>query len=213
MATFRVLIADDEPDTRELLQAVCLSRGFETTLAADGAAAVAVLRQSGPFDIVISDIHMPGADGFDVLDAAIAASPQCRVVLVTGYGTPDDRDRALARGAAAFLLKSTSLHSLGEVLDGLAPVQPRGGPGGAQPARRLEGRAPLPGGFARETRHVYRAGAPQRVVLRLKGVDAAVVIEADTIEPTDEHLELRRAGNIVARFSAPEVLGWWLETA
>ncbi len=115
----RVLIADDEPDVRTLLREVCVARGFETMVVADGSSAIEALRASGPFDVVISDIQMPGADGFAVLDAARALSPDCPVILITGYGTHETHDRSLAAGAAAFLVKPASIVAIGDVLDRL----------------------------------------------------------------------------------------------
>jgi len=122
----RVLLADDEPDMRALLDELCRARGFIATLVADGVSAIAALEGAeAPFDIVVSDVQMPGADGFKVLETARACMPGARVVLITGYGTEADRARALNAGASEYLLKPTSIVTIGAVLDRLAALSTR----------------------------------------------------------------------------------------
>ena len=117
----RVLIVDDEPDIRALLEEVCRVRNFAVLTAKDGLDAIGVLTRSPEApDIVISDVQMPGADGFAVLDAALQKSPRTQVVLITGYGTDEGRARAQQRGAVAYLLKPASLPTITAMLDQLA---------------------------------------------------------------------------------------------
>ncbi|MGE3578444.1 MAG: response regulator [Vicinamibacterales bacterium] len=119
----RVLIADDEPDMRVLLDELCRARSLRATLVADGGQAIAAIGDTAqPFDIVVTDVQMPEADGFQVLAAARAVSPSTRVVLITGYGTDADRERALRNGASEYLLKPVSIVTIGEVLDRLADL-------------------------------------------------------------------------------------------
>ncbi len=115
----RVLIADDEPDVRTLLHELCELRGFEALVVSDGNSAIEALRNWGPFDVIISDIQMPGADGFDVLHTARTTAPECPVVLITGSDTAETRERALAAGAAALLIKPASILVILSVLDRL----------------------------------------------------------------------------------------------
>lgn len=117
----RVLIADDEPDMRALLDELCRARGLAATLVWDGAQAIATMTATEEhFDIVVTDVQMPGADGFQVLETARRVSRQTRVLLITGYGTDADRDRALRGGASEYLLKPVSIVTIGAVLDRLA---------------------------------------------------------------------------------------------
>lgn len=117
----RVLIADDEPDMRALLDELCRARGFVATLVEDGRLAIdAIVGAAQPFDIVVTDVQMPGADGFQVLETARTVSPEARVLLITGYGTEADRERALTGGASAYLLKPVSIVTIGAVLERLA---------------------------------------------------------------------------------------------
>ncbi len=116
----RVLIADDEPDMRALLDELCRARGFAATLVGDGTQAIAAIVDAREaFDIVVTDVQMPGSDGFQVLETARRTWPEARVVLITGYGTDADRERALRGGASEYLLKPVSIVTIGAVLDRL----------------------------------------------------------------------------------------------
>ncbi len=112
-----VLIVDDERETRELLADFCRSLGFGVATAQDGRAAMsAVQRHPHQFDVVLTDIHMPGADGFELLHAIRAASPSCYVVMITGYATLDSAVRAVKEGAYDFLAKPFAFGQLEIVL-------------------------------------------------------------------------------------------------
>ena len=112
-----VLIVDDEVEMCELLEEFCRSHDLPTTTARDGRAAVdAIRRHPTRFGIVITDLHMPGADGFAVLNAARAANPSCYVVIVTGFGTIDTAVRAVREGAYDYLTKPFALGQLEVVI-------------------------------------------------------------------------------------------------
>jgi signal transduction histidine kinase/CheY-like chemotaxis protein len=98
----RVLVVDDEPDTRRLLRTVLERCGTEVTTAASAAEALASFTQSKP-DIIISDIGMPGEDGYELigkLRAAEAGSGGGRTpaIALTAYARVEDRVRALNAG-------------------------------------------------------------------------------------------------------------------
>lgn len=103
----RVLIGDDEPDILALLDEAYRAQGFVTTLASEGAPAIAPLRESVRFDIVIFYIQMPGTDGCTVLAAARAVWPDCRVILITVYETAERRERAGGIASSASLCRRT----------------------------------------------------------------------------------------------------------
>ncbi len=114
---FEVLIVDDERDSRELLADFCRTLGFTVATAQDGRAAIAaVQRAPNQFGVVLTDLNMPGADGFDVLRAARAANPTCYVVMITGYATLDSAVRAVKEGAYDFLAKPFAFGQLELVL-------------------------------------------------------------------------------------------------
>lgn len=112
-----VLLVDDELSTRELLEQFCRSRNLPVTSAADGRAAIKALeRAPSRFTIVMTDINMPGADGFEVLKTARAANNACYVVMITGYATLDSALRAVREGAYDYLAKPFSLGQLDVLL-------------------------------------------------------------------------------------------------
>jgi DNA-binding NtrC family response regulator len=111
-----VLIVDDEPETCDVLAEHCRARGLEVSVAQDGRGITAVERNPAQFALILTDLHMPGADGFEVLKAARAANPSSYVVMMTGYATLDSALRAVREGAYDYLPKPFSLGQLDVVL-------------------------------------------------------------------------------------------------
>jgi len=114
------MVVDDEVDVRELLAEHLHGHGLVVTTVPDGNAAVAALdRSNGRFGFVLTDINMPGADGFDVLRAARRANAAAEVVVITGYGSPDSAERAFSLGAHEYLQKPFKLGQLDTILRGI----------------------------------------------------------------------------------------------
>ena len=105
----KVLIVDDQSDIRRLIS-LTLGRQYSLLEAGDGAAAISLVEMSRP-DAVILDVMMPGGmDGFDVL-AKIKGNKATRaicVVMLTAKGQAVDIDRAISKGADAYLIKPFS---------------------------------------------------------------------------------------------------------
>jgi two-component system response regulator PilR (NtrC family) len=99
-----VLLAEDEDAVRTSLTEVLTDEGYQVTAVADGTAAVAALGQQ-EFDVVLSDIRMPGASGIDVLKQARELAPQALVLLMTAHATVETAIEALRQGAQDYLLK------------------------------------------------------------------------------------------------------------
>lgn len=113
----RVLIVDDEDVIRETVRDVLTRYGCAVTAASDGDQAVELLGRV-PFDLVLSDIKMPGASGYEVFSAAKDASPDCPVILMTGFGYDPNHSiiRARREGLAAVLFKPFKVDQLlGEI--------------------------------------------------------------------------------------------------
>ena len=103
----KVLVVDDFPTMRRIAKAQLQEIGCALVAeAADGAAALHLLRQSS-FDIVISDIHMPVMNGFDLLHAMKADPALCNLplVLMTAEVRPEDIVLAAQSGAAGVIVK------------------------------------------------------------------------------------------------------------
>lgn len=112
----RVLVVDDEPNIRTTLRAVLEAAGFAVTDAADGETAVAS-SASGPLDLVLLDLRLPGIDGLETLTRLRAAHPALPVVLLTAHGTIDTAVEAMHRGAADFLQKPFTPERLRETVE------------------------------------------------------------------------------------------------
>ncbi|MBL9076279.1 MAG: sigma-54-dependent Fis family transcriptional regulator [Planctomycetes bacterium] len=111
-----VLLADDEPLSREFLQEALQTFGFDVEAVADGREAIAAL-QRRHHDLVVTDLKMPHADGLEVLAAAKAADGDRPVVLVTAHGTMDTAVQAMRRGADDILEKPVALDELELLLE------------------------------------------------------------------------------------------------
>jgi two-component system response regulator PilR (NtrC family) len=99
-----ILIADDEDGVRDSLEHVLREEGYDVVAAADGSAAIGALN-TREFDVVISDLRMPGADGLAVLKHAREIAPHTMVLLMTAHATVDTAVDALRGGAQDYLLK------------------------------------------------------------------------------------------------------------
>jgi len=106
-----VLLADDETLSREFLQEAMQSFGLEVHAVADGALAIDALAHQ-PFDLVVTDLKMPRADGMAVLAAAKQQDPDRPVVLVTAHGTMSAAVAAMRQGADDILEKPIVLDEL-----------------------------------------------------------------------------------------------------
>jgi CheY-like chemotaxis protein len=98
----RVLVIDDEPEVRSILADLLEDGGYTVVQAADGAEGLRQL-QAGSFDIVLSDVSMPGLSGWNVASVCRARFPGCHVGLVTGWGDQLDPD-LIASSGVAFVL-------------------------------------------------------------------------------------------------------------
>lgn len=110
----KILIVDDEINTRMALVRY-LRRRFEIDEAEDGEAAIRALKQKD-YDLVLTDLRMPGVDGIGVLDAALskANAPQC--IVFTAYGSVEKAVEAVKKGAFDFMTKPVKLDKLENVI-------------------------------------------------------------------------------------------------
>ena len=100
----RVLVADDEPAMRWLLERLLRQAGHAVTVVEDGPAALAAAAAE-PFDLAILDIRMPGVDGLEVLSRLRAERPDTAVIVMTAHGSVRAAVEAMRRGAYDYLAK------------------------------------------------------------------------------------------------------------
>ncbi len=97
--TARILIAEDHPASLELMRYLLTASGYQVLIAADGAEALAIMREERP-DLLICDLQMPKIDGYEVL-RLVREDPGLRhipVIAVTAFSMVGDRERVLAAG-------------------------------------------------------------------------------------------------------------------
>ncbi|MBK8101246.1 MAG: sigma-54-dependent Fis family transcriptional regulator [Planctomycetes bacterium] len=100
----QILLVEDEQTIAITLQDDLEGAGYEVTHVADGAAAVTLLSQRA-FDLVITDMRLPGADGLQVLAAAKRARPATEVIMMTAYATVEQAVEAMRLGADDYIQK------------------------------------------------------------------------------------------------------------
>jgi CheY-like chemotaxis protein len=109
----RILVADDNAASRELIREVLEMSGYDVIEAVDGADALSRARDSSP-DLVLVDIQMPRLDGYAVLRElrADARLSHLRVVALTAFAMQGDRDRALNAGFDGYITKPVEIVAL-----------------------------------------------------------------------------------------------------
>jgi CheY-like chemotaxis protein len=116
-----ILVVDDEPAIRDLLQACLNSFGFRVCLAADGREAIERYRRDGAgIAVVLLDIRMPGLDGPQTLEALRQLNPEVQVCFMSGDLGAYETDELLQRGARHVFGKPLRLVDVAQVLGNLA---------------------------------------------------------------------------------------------
>jgi two-component system response regulator HydG len=100
----KVLVVDDQKNMRATTAIVLRQAGHVVEEAEDGAAAIQRVQQEA-FDVVLTDLRMPGVDGMEVLRGVQRSAPETQVIVMTAYGTIESAVEAIRRGAYDFLAK------------------------------------------------------------------------------------------------------------
>jgi signal transduction histidine kinase/ActR/RegA family two-component response regulator len=112
----RILVVDDDPDIRQLLQDRLRAKGYRVQSAADGVQALEAVRAE-TFEGMILDIGLPSMDGMDVLRQIRRWDQQIPIVMVTASGSKELAVRAISMGAQAYLLKPFDVDELQRIVD------------------------------------------------------------------------------------------------
>jgi DNA-binding NtrC family response regulator len=107
----RILIIEDDKEMRSLLEDFLKDEGYEPDSANGGSEAFHKLAQ-GSFDLVITDIRMPGLTGLDILSAVKKFQLGLPVIVITAFGGEEVFRRSMARGADGYLEKPIPFHRL-----------------------------------------------------------------------------------------------------
>jgi two-component system response regulator PilR (NtrC family) len=111
-----ILLVDDEEALRSVVAERLADEGFEVVEAASGEAALEQLQRFA-FDVIVSDLRLPGIDGREVIDAALERYPGILAIVVTGYATVKDAVDIIKRGAADFVAKPFQFDELLHVIN------------------------------------------------------------------------------------------------
>ena len=111
----KVLVVDDEFLIRSSLGQFLASEGYEVMTAENG---LKGLEMAGAehFDFVITDLSMPGLDGWELLDSLMKFSSPPRVIVITGQDTEGNRRRVQEKGGWGYVDKSSLVHHIGDAL-------------------------------------------------------------------------------------------------
>ncbi len=107
----RILIADDEPLTLELIVERLQAEGYEVEVVASGEEAVSAARNSS-FNVLLTDLSMPGMSGIELLAHFAGKHPETLVIVLTGYGTIETAVEAMKRGAYDYLSKPANIDEI-----------------------------------------------------------------------------------------------------
>ncbi|MFM1920115.1 MAG: hypothetical protein RLZZ303_1749 [Candidatus Hydrogenedentota bacterium] len=112
----QMLVVDDKANVRALLESAFSDRGYEVTTAPSGEDAIGLLGEK-PFDVVLTDLNMPGKNGLEVLKAVKSANNDTEVILITAYGTINTAVEAMRLGAYDFITKPFKIAEIESKVD------------------------------------------------------------------------------------------------
>lgn len=118
----RVLVVEDNDDSRALLKSLIEAFGHDVQVAADGIAGVAAALSGEP-DVMLVDIGLPGLDGYGVARRVRATARDVRLIAISGYGQPEDRKRAFDAGFDVHCTKPVDVRRLERLLEPRAAVR------------------------------------------------------------------------------------------
>ncbi len=107
----QILVIDDEKAIRNSLKDILEYEKHEVSLAEEGKQGLKMLEEAN-FDVVLCDIKMPGIDGIEVLEKAMANGTEARFIMISGHGTVDTAVEAIKKGAFDFIEKPLDLNRL-----------------------------------------------------------------------------------------------------
>jgi two-component system cell cycle sensor histidine kinase/response regulator CckA len=112
----RVLVVDDEDSIRTFAERVLSDATYQVTLASDGAEALRLAKEKGPFDLFVIDLSMPSMAGDEVARRLRADNPDVKVLYFTGYSDRLFQEKAVLREHEAFVEKPATMRGLLEAV-------------------------------------------------------------------------------------------------
>ncbi|MCX6996457.1 MAG: response regulator [Kiritimatiellaeota bacterium] len=122
----KILIIEDEPVVVSLLKRIITGMGHEVVVAVDGVQGLALAR-SETVAVIVSDLHLPGEiSGMDLIRRLHSVKPQCAIVIVSGYPSPEIMDECEQMGIKDFLTKPFEMTFVQSVIESI--LRGRGAP-------------------------------------------------------------------------------------
>jgi len=118
-----IFVVEDDADFREVLLEYLSSLGYEVRVFGSAEQLLLFLRHNGSPapGLVVSDIHLVRATGFDLTRELREASPKLPVILITSFGNPEMEETAIQQGASAYLEKPFQLSAMGDLVRQFLP--------------------------------------------------------------------------------------------
>jgi DNA-binding NtrC family response regulator len=113
VATASILVVDDEPAIQDILTWSLAAEGYNVATAASGEEALTRFEEQD-FDVIVTDLVMPGLNGLDLLERSRVLNPRASVIVMTAYAALETAITALRRGASDYLEKPFSVADLKE---------------------------------------------------------------------------------------------------
>ena len=192
-----ILVVDDEPAMREVLDMRLVEWGHRVLLASDGAEARLTAERERP-DAVISDVQLPGLGGLELLQALKAGEGDRPVILITAYGSIDAAVEAMKLGARDFLTKPLDYGKLRATLAALGTELERRGQ-----VRRLESTLERGAGLAAIVGRSPRMREAFKLVEAVAASDASVIVTGES--GTGKELVARAIHDLGRRAGGPFV--------
>ena len=108
---FKILVAEDEEITLNNIVDTLQEEGYKVVSSRNGADALQMIEKDH-FDVLITDIKMPGMSGIELLDKVIGHHPETEVIIITGFGSISSAVEAMKKGAVDYITKPFDLDEL-----------------------------------------------------------------------------------------------------
>lgn len=108
----RILIVDDDPTIVQIIEQALNFKGYITRSTTDGREALKIFQEEGEFDVLLTDLILPGLSGLELLEKCKEIDPTCEILVLTGFGANEKAVEALKKGAYDYLKKPTNIDEL-----------------------------------------------------------------------------------------------------
>ena len=198
----KLLLVEDKDSFRRLLVQALAGSAWQTTAVADPAKAMELL-EAEPFDVLVTDLRLPGFSGLELLKRAKRARPGLRAVLMSAYGEPRDIVEAMQSGADDFLPKPFDLDLFLVLLDRL---RARVGAPPPDPRELWVARSPAMAELERQLRSVAEASLPVLFIGAQSTGKGRAARRLHVLGKPDKPFMARSAGALLAALPDPDLM-------